>query len=71
MVSPWSSHPDVLFRGEQFPMVPNEALGGFPPMHVSPYGMNFDDSGGAGKPSDEGSDNVFNPFTFLPNYGPQ
>jgi len=65
-VSPWGQGPDVLYRGESFPLVPSEAMGGFPPMHVPSFGMNNfkktdpDDS----QMPDES--NVFNPFTFLP-----
>jgi len=66
-VSPWGDGPDVLYRGESFPLVPGEALGGFPPMHVPSFGMkNFKNS----DPEDSDQvyeNNVFNPFTFLPN----
>ena len=71
MVSPWSSNPDVLYRGQQFPMLPNEALGGLPPVHVSPFGMSLDNLGHSDSGVSEDNDKVFNPFTFLPNYGSQ
>ena len=66
-VSPWGDGADVLYRGESFPLVPSEALGGFPPMHVPSTGMrNFKNSD-----SEESGatyqNNVFNPFTFLPD----
>ena len=66
-VSPWGNGADVLYRGQSFPMVPSEALGGLPRMHVPSFGMkNYENS----KP-DESSEtyegNVFNPFTFLPD----
>lgn len=66
-VSPWGDGAGVLYRGQSFPMVPSEALGGLPPMHVPSFGMkNYENS----KP-DESSEtyegNVFNPFTFLPD----
>ena len=41
-VSPWGSEPGLLYEGQSLPMVPNEALGGIPPMHVPPY---LDDGG--------------------------
>lgn len=66
-VSPWGDGADVLYRGESFPMVPSEALGGFSPMHVPSFGVkNFEnsDSEASGETYDN---NVFNPFTFLPD----
>ena len=66
-VSPWGSGPDVLYRGESFPMIPNEALGGFPPMHVPSFGMNNYKKDEAGDLFETDDSGVFNPFTFLPN----
>mgnify|MGYP001817728132 FL=1 len=66
-VSPWGDGADVLYRGQSFPLVPGEALGGLPPMHVPSFGMkNYENS----KPDESGETyegNVFNPFTFLPD----
>ena len=62
-VSPWGSEPGLLYEGQSLPMVPNEAIGGIPPMHVSPY---LDD-GGSYEPEElESNDenSVFNPFEF-------
>jgi hypothetical protein len=68
-VSPWGDGADVLYRGESFPNVPNEALGGFPPMHVPSFGMNTYKNTGPGEPLEVDENNVFNPFTFLPGKG--
>lgn len=65
-VSPWGNGPDVLYRGESLPMVPSEALGGFPPMHVPSFGMNTYKNTNPDVPVEAGESNVFNPFTFLP-----
>jgi hypothetical protein len=65
-VSPWGNGPDVLYRGESLPMVPSEALGGFPPMHVPSFGMNTYKNTGSDVPVGADESNVFNPFTFLP-----
>ena len=62
-VSPWGSEPGLLYEGQSFPWVPNEAIGGIPPMHVSPY---LDD-GGIEQTEDvekQEDGNVFNPFEF-------
>lgn len=69
-VSPWGNGSDVLYRGESFPgsapgafpWVPNEAMGGLPPMHVPAFGES--DNVDVQNP-----DNVFNPFNFMPNRG--
>ena len=65
-VSPWGSDPDVIYRGESFPWVPDAAIGGIPPINVSPFIGNDEqdtvESGSQQKPT-----NVFNPFTFAPN----
>ncbi len=66
-VSPWGDGSDVLYRGESFPMVPSEALGGFPPMHVPSFGMNNYKNSGSGEPIETDEYKVFNPFTFLSN----
>lgn len=78
-VSPWSSGSDLIYRGGSvpdslpggfsgsLPWMPNEALGGLPPIHT-PNVFPFMD----GKNDSEGriEDKVFNPFTFLPNQRP-
>ena len=65
-VSPWGSGPDVLYRGESFPWLPDAAIGGIPPIHVQPF-----DENSKSRESDDGlkpkGSNVFNPFTFGPN----
>ncbi len=87
-VSPWGGGPDVIYRGQSFPdsfsgvlpdsspWVPNEAIGGLPPIHIPPFAgssnwpeLNSTDSNNTeadniGKRKDN---NVFNPFTFAPN----
>ncbi|MBN4063561.1 hypothetical protein JYT79_02145 [Cardiobacterium sp. AH-315-I02] len=75
-VSPWSSGSDLIYRGGSvpdslpgdfsgsLPWVPNEALGGLPPIHT-PNVYPFMDGGNNSEGRVE--DNVFNPFTFLPN----
>lgn len=71
VVSPWGSGVDVLNKGASFPMVPSEAIGGLPPMHVpsigiTPYSKDGSEAavGDINVPDDV---NIFNPFTFLPN----
>jgi len=77
-VSPWGSGPDVIYRGESFPWVPDAAIGGIPPMNVAPFtdsdgGSDWSDGGdrdetGAAEPGRAPvRNNVFNPFTFGPN----
>lgn len=44
-------------------MVPSEALGGFPPMHVPSFGVNNYTGSESGEAEEY---KVFNPFTFLP-----
>lgn len=65
-VSPWGSGPDVTYQGESFPWVPDAAIGGIPPMNISPFIGNNEknavESGG-----EQNQPNVFNPFTFGPN----
>ncbi|NOQ88269.1 MAG: hypothetical protein GQ550_05035 [Gammaproteobacteria bacterium] len=68
-VSPWGDGSDVLYRGESFPMVPSEALGGFPPMHVPSFGMNRYKNSESGELFETDEYKVFNPFTFLPDGG--
>jgi len=71
-VSPWSNAPDVLYRGEDMPWLPDAALDGMPPIPISPYMDNYGFGGSDRQfsPSTEGQypvqDNVFNPFTFAP-----
>ena len=63
-VSPWGDTPDVFYRGEEFPWMPNEAIGGVPPIHVPPFSGNS----GLGEVNDSAGrteNKVFNPFTFL------
>ena len=65
-VSPWGSAPDVLYRGEEFSWLPNEAFGGMPPIHTPMFGG----SSGLGRmndSADKAENRVFNPFTFLQN----
>ena len=65
-VSPWGETPAVLHSGEKFPWIPNEAIGGVPPIYVPPFvGGNSPDNAD-GSTSKMGSE-VFNPFTFLQN----
>ena len=87
-VSPWGSGPDVVYRGESFPnwssgalpdelpWVPNEAIGGLPPIHVPPFerGSNWGELNSTGSNNTEAENtkrridnNVFNPFTFTPD----
>lgn len=68
-VSPWGDGADVLYRGESFPMVPREALGGFAPMHVPSFDMNTYNETETAEPAEADKSNVFNPFTFLPGGG--
>ena len=65
-VSPWGDGADVLYRGESLPMVPSEAMGGFPPMHVPSFGMNSYKNMQPGEAAGADESDVFNPFTFLP-----
>ena len=62
-VSPWGSEPGLLYEGQSFPWVPNEAIGGIPPMHVPPYLDDGDIEQTEGVEKQEDS-NVFNPFEF-------
>lgn len=64
VVSPWGSGPEVLYRGESFPWVPNEAIGGIPPIHVPSIG---EDSylGKSNNAEKQKEINIFNPFTFI------
>lgn len=66
-VSPWGDGADVLYRGESFPMIPNEAVGGLPPLHVPSFNMNNFSKDGSVQDDGSGVNNVFNPFTFLPD----
>jgi hypothetical protein len=63
-VSPWGDTPDVLYRGEEFPWMPNEAIGGVPPIHVPPFSGNSG-LGGVDDSAGRTENKVFNPFTFL------
>ena len=88
-VSPWGSGPDVIYQGGSFPgalpdsspWVPNEAIGGLPPIHVPPFegSSNWGELNSTGSNNAEAENteaenterridnNVFNPFTFIPN----
>ncbi len=66
-VSPWGDGADVLLRGESFPMVPSEALGGLPPMHVPSFGVNNYKNSESSQPGEAYEGTVFNPFTFIPD----
>jgi len=65
-VSPWGSGPDVIYRGQSFPGVPDAAIGGIPPMNVTPF-IGDNAQGEAGSGSGQKQNNVFNPFTFGSN----
>ncbi len=62
-VSPWGNGPDMLYRGESFPGIPDAAIGGIPPMNVLPFaennGVGEAETGGL-----PGQNKVFNPFSF-------
>lgn len=68
-VTPWGSGPDVLYRGESFPLLPNEATGGIPPIHISPFAEGYapGESGNADSTDRRKKNKAFNPFTFSPN----
>ncbi len=68
-VSPWGDGSDAMYRGESFPMVPSEALGGFSPMHVPSFGMDNYKNSESGELFETDEHKVFNPFTFLPGEG--
>lgn len=65
-VSPWGETPDIMNLGEQFPWMPNEAVGGVPPIHVPPY-INKNQFGGMDESVNNTENKVFNPYTFLHN----
>jgi len=65
-VSPWGETPDILNRGEQFPWMPNEAVGGVPPIHVPPY-VDKHQFDGMDESANNTENKVFNPYTFLHN----
>ena len=79
MSSPWLTDPGAMFRGQSFSYVPDEAIGGIPPMRTPVFGPGRMPSGlsdgmmpdsmqdSAGKIVDDMPDKVFNPFTFLPD----
>jgi len=65
-VSPWGETPDVMNGGEEFPWMPNEAIGGVPPIYVPPFvGNSRPDN--VDRPTGGMGNEVFNPFTFLQN----
>lgn len=73
-LSPWSSGSGLIYRGDSVPgslpggfsgsspWLPNEALGGLPPIHTPLWGEDDAEQGV--------DDSVFNPFTFLPGQRP-
>lgn len=63
-VSPWGSEPEVLYRDESFPWVPNEAIGGIPPLYVPSIGEESY-PGDSNNTEKQKGINVFNPFTFI------
>ena len=65
-VSPWGSGPDVLYRGESFPLVPSEAVGGILPLYTPSFGIKNSTQGDSGESVYTDESNVFNPFTFYP-----
>jgi len=79
MSSPWLTDPGAMFRGQSFSYVPDEAIGGIPPMRTPVYGPGRMPTGlsdgmmsdslqdPAGDIIDEVPEKVFNPFTFLPD----
>jgi hypothetical protein len=66
-VSPWGNDADILYRGESFPLVPSEAIGGIPPMPMPSFGLGNEKNSNAGDSIETDENNVFNPFNFLPN----
>ena len=64
-VSPWANTPDILYQGESFPMVPDEAIGGLPPMQMPLFGT--DGANDMYAPGIQQQNKGFNPFTFIPN----
>ena len=67
--SPWTNNHDILNQNESSPLVPNEALGGLPPMQTPLFGGS--NLGGMYTPELQNENKVFNPFTFIPNNGLQ
>jgi len=65
-VSPWAGGPDVMYQGEQFPWLPNAAIGGIAPMNVSPF-IGNGQQGEAPSEHNQIQNKVFNPFTFGSN----
>ncbi len=51
LVSPWGNTPDLIYRGQSYPLVPNEAFGGLPPIPL------YNSSPGV-------SDRFFDPYGF-------
>lgn len=64
-VSPWGIGADVLYRGQSNPWVPNEAIGGIPPIPMPSWDENsYQDELDS---TENQKYDVFNPFTLLPN----
>lgn len=76
--SPWLADPGKLFRGQSFSYIPDEAIGGIPPMRTPGFGPGGIPGGspgggfgsGFGDMGDFMPDQVFNPFTFLNDTAP-
>lgn len=63
-LSPWAGGADTLYRGQSFPWVPNEAIGGISPIPMPSFGDNSllvepDNT------EEKNKNNVFNPFSFI------
>ena len=56
-ISPWSTDSNLLYGDNSFPLLPKEAIGGFSPFQVMPFGE-MNDAG------ESGNTNIFNPFSF-------
>jgi len=70
IVSPWGNGSEMMNQNESFPWVPNAAIGGIPPMNVSPYIGNNGMNNGLGEEKfvrEKNQNQVFNPFTFGSN----
>jgi len=63
-VSPWGSGLDTLYRGDSFPWVPREAIGGIAPMPMTSFGEDgsLPDSD---KAENRKQNKVFNPYSFI------
>lgn len=66
IVSPWGNDGSLLYRGGSLPMVPDEAIGGLPPIYTPSMGMKKNTRNEQGDTEYNDDYRVFNPFTFLP-----